>query len=303
VAVSSPWLAPALTLLTVGATFGAIFDSNHRTTFVIVTCVIVAATFAMAVRDRILKRSPDFRLAAPALLSLTALAAESFHNLETPGLVLLTAVLTYFFGRRSRTAAGVAEAAAAVSLAIVGSFLTFLAIIGGTRMAPILLIATTIWLVVWMPSRTRRVHDQDTLHVARSPDEVSAFLLDQRHLPLWYPGYVSSELEPDSELGVGATFRQIVEVRDQPMEAYVLVDEYEPGRRLCTRVIQAPGNARGCYTFSAEPGGTVAIYEYDGEQLYPTALIGGRLFVWDAISKVRTQRSHAFDKLKSILEA
>jgi hypothetical protein len=60
---------------------------------------------------------------------------------------------------------------------------------------------------------------------------------------------------------------------------------------------------RGCYAFSAEPGGTVATYEYDGEQLYPTALIGGRLFVWDAISKIRTQRRHAFNKLKSILEA
>jgi polyketide cyclase/dehydrase/lipid transport protein len=296
-------LVPALTLLTLGTTLGVVRDPNQRIAFVVATFVIIAITFALAVRDRIRKQSPDWRLAAPALLGWAALAAVSFRNLETPVLLLALAALTYFLGRRERRLAAAAEATSSAALQIVAAFLGFLGAIGGTRMAPILLIAAAIWFLVWMPERARRVRDQDTLHVERDPDEVSAYLLDQRHVPLWYPGYLSSELQDGNELGVGATFRQVVEPRGRPMEAFVVVDEYEPGRRLCSRVTQAPGGGRSCYSFSPEAGGTVATYEFDVEQPYPSALIGSTFFVGDALRKVRAQRRQAFDKLKSILEA
>jgi hypothetical protein len=87
------------------------------------------------------------------------------------------------------------------------------------------------------------------------------------------------------------------------MEAFVTVDEYEPGRRLCTHVMQAPGHGRSCYSFSPEGPGTVAAYEFDIEQPYPGALLGRVVFQGDALNKVRAQRRQAFDKLKSILEA
>jgi hypothetical protein len=296
-------VAPVLTLLTLGATLGVVIDPNHRFAFVVVTLVIVAVSVAMAIRDRIRKRSPDWRLAAPLLLGWTALAAVSFRSLETPVLLLALATLTYFLGRRERRLAAAAEATSSAALQIVAAFLGFLGAIGGTRMAPILLIAAAIWLLLWMPQRTRRVHEQDIFHVARTPEEVSAYLLDQRHLPLWYPGYVSSELQDGKDLGVGATFRQVVQPRGRPMEAFVVVDEYESGRRLCARVTQAPGGGRSCYSFSPEAGGTVAAYEFDVEQPYPSALIGSTFFVGDALRKVRAQRRQAFDKLKSILEA
>jgi hypothetical protein len=289
--------------LTLGATLGMLFDATHRAAFVVVTCVIVASTFAIAIRDRIRKRSPDWRLVAPWLLGWTALASESFRSFEAPVLLLVLAVVTYFLGRREHSLTAAAEATSAASLQIVAAFLGFLGAIGGTRMAPLLLIAASIWLLVWMPSRTRQVHDQDTLQIASPPNEVSAYLLDQRHLPLWYPGYVSSELLDGHELGVGATFHQVVAPRGHVMEAFVTVDEYEPGRRLCTHVMQAPGHGRSCYSFSPEGPGTVAAYEFDIEQPYPGALLGRVVFQGDALNKVRAQRRQAFDKLKSILEA
>jgi hypothetical protein len=303
VTVSSSWLAPALTLLTLATTLGVHFDSNHRLAFVIVTVVIVAVTFAIALVDRMNKRSPDWRLVAPLLLAWTALASESFRSFEAPLLLLALAVVTYFLGRRQGRLAAAAEATSAASFQILAGFLGFLGAIGGRPMAPVLLIVATIWLLVWMPSRTRRVHDQDTLHISRPPKDVSAYLLDQRHIPLWYPGYVSSELLEGHDLGVGATFRQVVDPRGHAMEALTRVDEYEPGRRLCSHVIQAPGHGRSCYSFSSEGSGTVAIYDFDIEQPYPGALLGSVMFLGDALRKVRAQRRQAFDKLKSILEA
>jgi hypothetical protein len=300
---SSAWLAPALTLLTLGTTLGVIFDSNHRTAFVIATCLIVTGTLAIGIRDRSRKLSPDWRLLAPSLLGWTALASESLRSFEAPVLLLALAVLTYFFGRRERRVAAAAEATSAASLQIVAGFLGFLGAIGGPLMAPLLLIGATIWFLVWMPSTTRHVHDHDTLQIARPPGEVSAYLLDQRHLPLWYPGYVTSELLNGHVLGEGAIFRQVVEPRGRAMEAFVMVDEYKPGLRLCTHLVHVPGRGRGCYSFSQVGQGTVATYDFDLEQPYPGALIGSVLFVGQALQKVRTQRRHAFDKLKSLLEA
>jgi hypothetical protein len=303
VIVASSWLAPELTLLTLATTLGVHFDSKHRVAFVIATVVIVAATFAIAVADRMNKRSPDWRLVAPLLLGWTALASESLRSFEAPLLLLAVAAVTYFLGRRQGRLAAAAEATSAASFQILAGFLGFLGAIGGSRMAPVLLIAATIWLLVWMPSRTRRVHDQDTLHISRPPADVSAFLLDQRQLPLWYPGYVSSEILGGHDLGVGATFRQVVQPRGHAMEALVTVDEYEPGRRLCSHVVQAPGQGRSCYSFSAEGSGTVATYDFDIEQPYPGALLGTVMFLGGTLRKVRAQRRHGFDKLKSILEA
>jgi preprotein translocase subunit YajC len=303
VAVPSSWLAPALTLLMLGTTMSLHFDSNDRIAFVIVTLVIVVATLAIALADRIRKRSSDWRLVAPLLLGWTSLASESFRSFETPLLLVALGVVTYFLGSRQGRLAAAAEATSVASLQIVAGFLAFLGAIGGPRMAPVLLIAASFWLLVWMPSRTRRVHDQDTLHISRLPADVSAYLLDQRHLPLWYPGYVASELVEGHDLGLGATFRQVVQPRGHSMEALTTVDEYEPGRRLCSHVIQAPGRGRSCYSFSLEGSGTVATYDFDIEQPYPGALLGSAMFIGDALRKVRAQRRHAFDKLKSILEA
>jgi hypothetical protein len=300
---SGSWPAPVLTLLTLATTLGVAFDSKHRTAFVVGTWAIIIGSIALLVGLRILGRASDWRLMAPYLVGVTALAAMTSYGLETAvGLAFLAAV-TYFFGTREHRAAAAAEATSSTALHVIAALLTFFAALGGSRLAPAWLISAAIWALVWMPASNRRIHDEDTLHIARGPEEVSAYLLDQRHLPLWYPAYISSELLDGHSLGVGATFRQVVEFRRRPVEALVIVDEYEPGRRLCTHVAQVPGRGSSCYSFSPEGSGTTATYTYEGEQPYPGALIGSMLFVGGAVRRVRERRSEAFGKLKSILEA
>jgi preprotein translocase subunit YajC len=299
-------MAPALTLLTLAGAVGVILDTSHRTALLVFTAVVVVASMLVFIAQRILKRPLDWRLSAPLLLGVAALAAESTvrsYGFQIAAIFAVMAVLTYFFGRRERRLAAAAEANSSASLQIAAAFVAFVAAAGGTYAAPVVLIAATVWLLVWMPSRTRRVHDQDILRVARTPEEVSAYLLDQRHLPLWYPGYVSSELLNGHDLSVGATFRQVVRPRGHAMEGFVTVDEYEPGRRICSHVIQTPGHGRSCYSFTPDGSGTIPTYDFDMEQPYPPALIGGVAFLGDALRKMRAQRRQAFDQLKSVLEA
>jgi hypothetical protein len=299
----SPWPAPVLTLLTLAGTLGAALDASHRTAFVVGTVIVVAGSMALFAGPRFMGRDLEWRLAAPFLLGVTAFNALTADGLESSLAFAIVAVITYVFATRERRIATAAEGTSSASLLIIAGLLSFFAAIGGTLLAPAWLVAATIWLLVWMPSRTRQIRDQDTLHLARGPGEVSAYLLDQRHLPLWYPSSVSSELLDGDDLGLGATFRQVLEIRGRPKDALVMVDEYEPGRRLCTHVMQVPGRGRSCYTFSPEGAGTVATYTYDGEQPYPAALIGSMFFIGGALRRVRAQRHEAFDKLESILEA
>lgn len=300
---SSSWPAPVLTLLTLAATLGVVFDSKHRTAFVVGIWVLILGSFALFVGQRILRRAPDWRLIAPYLVGVTALAAMTSYGLETAVGIALLAVVTYYFGTRERRAAAAAEATSSTALHVISALLAFFAALGGQRLAPAWLIAAAIWALVWMPASNRRLYDEDTLQIARRPEQVSAYLLDQRHLPLWYPSYISSELVNGQEPGVGATFRQVVEFRHRQVEALVMVDEYEPGRRLCTHVTQVPGRGHSCYSFSPDGGVTKATYTYEGEQPYPGALIGSMLFAGGALRRVRERRHEAFEKLKSILEA
>jgi hypothetical protein len=292
-----------LTLLALGGTLGATLDSKDRATFVVVTVIVIAASWGLFVGQRTQKSNPDWRLVAPFLVAVPALAAETPYGLGDAGAFAVLAVLAYFLATRERRIATAADATSSASLLILAALLAFFAAIGGTLLAPAWLITAGIWLLVWMPSRTRHIRDQDTLHVTRSPDEVSAYLLDQRHLTLWYPSYVSSELLDGHDLGAGAIFRQVVEFRGRPREAMVIVDEFEPGRRLCTHVMQVPGRGGSCYSFAPEGDGTAATYTFDGEQQYPATLIGSMFWVGGALRKVRVQRQEAFGRLKSILEA
>jgi Polyketide cyclase / dehydrase and lipid transport len=292
-----------LTLLALAGTLGATLDTKHRTAWAVGAGIVAAGSMALFVGQRILRRDSDWRLAAPLLLGVTALYALTSHDVEPAAAFAVLAVVTYIAATRERRIAAAAEGTSAAALFIIAALLSFFASIGGVLLAPAWLVAATIWTLAWMPSRTRRIRDQDTLHIARPPEEVSAYLLDQRHLLHWYPSYVGSELLDGHDLGAGAIFRQVVEIRGRPKVALVMVDEYEPGRRLCTHVMQVPGRGNSCYSFASEGGGTAATYEFDGEQPYPGALIGSMLFVGGALRTVRAHRREAFDRLKSILEA
>jgi hypothetical protein len=298
-----PWLAPLLTLLSLGAALAAALDSQRTAVYTIAATVIAAGSLAVFLRERQRRPDADWSLTAPAMLELTLLSAVTPVGLGIGALLVLAAAAVFGWGARQRDLSVFAEATSAGAWLATAAGLALVAAIGGAHGAVVWLPVVALWLLVWMPSATRSIHHQHTVHVRRPRDELSAYLMDQRNLPAWYPGYESCELLDGHQLGKGATFRQVINLRGRRREARVTVDDYEPGQRLRTSVVDEPRRASGSYTFLADEDGTQAVYEVQGEQSYPTALTGSMLVIRATLRRVTAQRQAAFDNLKAVLEA
>ena len=281
------------------------FDSSRTIQYLIAAILIAAMPGALFIRQLSRGTDPDWRLTAPVLLMVCLLSVASGMGLVfAAGCFLAGAVMFRLAPRQGTLGAASQFTAAALFMTTAGGIGLIGWVVGaGQQSVAVLLAAVAAWLLLWMPPSIRGIRDRQAVHIRRAPEEVSAFLLDQRNLVAWYPGYTSSELLGGPGLGKGSVFRQVIGFRGRTQEGRVIVDEYEPGRRLCTRLLDAPGRGGSCYTFAREDGGTAAVYEYSGEQLYPSALSGSMLLIGRALSRVRVQREGAFEKLKAILEA
>lgn len=300
---SAPWLAAALTLLTFAAAMAGALEPGSRTVYGGAVLVVAAASAALFAHERSRHGFGDWRFCAPAVFAVMFLAAETGTGILIVAVMLLSALVSYRWMIRGTDLGTVAEASSATAMLTIAAGLAAMGAVGGPLIAPALLPLGAIWLLVWMPQRTRQIREPFPFHIACPPEKLSAYLVDQRNLVAWYPGYKSSELQEGHDLGQGAVFRQVIEFRGRSQFASVVVDEYVAGRRLCTHVIDVPGRGASCYTFSDGGGGTDAVYEYMGEQSYATALTGTMLLLGGTLRKLREQRQGAFDRLRSILEA
>lgn len=300
---STPWLAAALTLVTLAAAVAGALDNGGRAVYGGAVLLIAAASAALFARGRSWQGFGDWRFWAPAVLGLMFFSAETGAGILIVAALLLLALLAYRGMVRGPDLRTVAEASSATAMLTTAAGLAALGSFGRPLFAPVFLPLAAIWLLVWMPQRTRQIREPFPFHVACPPEKLSAYLVDQRNLVAWYPGYKSSDLQQGHDLGQGAVFRQVIEFRGRSQSASVVVDEYVAGRRLCSHVIDVPGRGASCYTFSESGGGTDAVYEFMGEQSYATALTGTMLLMGGTLRKLRAQRQGAFDRLRSILEA
>jgi hypothetical protein len=300
---SAPWLAGALTLLTLVAAMTGALEPGSRTEFGGAVLLVAAASGALFARGRSRQGFGDWRFLAPAALAITFLAAETGAGLVLVAVLLISALVSYQWMVRGRDLAAVSEASSATALLTTCAGLAALGWFGKPLAAPVVIPLAAIWLLVWMHPRTRQIRDPFPFHVACPAEKLSAYLVDQRNLVAWYPGYKTSELEEGHDLGEGAVFRQVIEFRGHPQSARVVVDEYAAGKRLSTHVIDVPGRGASRYTFTESGGGTDAVYEFLGDQSYATALTGTMLLIGGTLRKLRAQRQGAFDSLRAILEA
>lgn len=300
---SAPWFAAALTVLTLTSGLGTVLAPDSRTAFTAAAVLTVGISAALFVRGRSRDGFGDWRFCAPAVLGVMVLSAQTPVGLVIVTVLLLFALVSYRLMVRRPDLGAVADASSATALLTTAACLAALGLIGGPRGLPVLLPVAAIWLLAWMPLRMRQIREPFAFHVACPPEKLSAYLVDQRNLVAWFPGYTRCELLDGHDPGQGAVFRQVIELRGRTQVASVVVDEYEAGHRLCTHLIGVPGRGGSCYAFTAAVDGTDAVYEYSGEQSYATSLTGTMLMLRGTLGKLRVQRQEAFGKLRSILEA
>ena len=297
------FLAPAFTVLALITAAGLALDGRDPAGWAIGLTVVSVVPAALFLIQRTRGIDADWRLSAPTVLALVLLAAVFQGGIAISVLLLVAGAASYLRARTERSMGALAETAAATNWLLIAGLLSLpTAGFGQNWVTAAWLCISALWLLLWMPTSLRRVESRSAFHVSRPPEEVAAYLLDQRHLTDWYDGYLQSDLIDSQALGLGAIFQQVVRIGKQQLEATVTVTEYDPGHRICSSINAVPDHVTGCYTFSRDEGGTVAVYDFTSEQPYSGALMGNRLFLAKAMAKAQLQRQAAYAKLKSILE-
>ncbi|MDX6487053.1 MAG: hypothetical protein QOF43_2206 [Gaiellaceae bacterium] len=77
-----------------------------------------------------------------------------------------------------------------------------------------------------------------TVEIARTPEEVFAYLTDVSNLPHWQSGVHSASLE--GELGAGAHINESRHMLGRELHTSLAIEEYEPPRLFTLRALDSP---------------------------------------------------------------
>jgi uncharacterized protein YndB with AHSA1/START domain len=117
--------------------------------------------------------------------------------------------------------------------------------------------------------RILRIRIDDTFTVARSPEDVFAFMAEPENLAKWQTvkTYVTPLTEGPTRLG--SRFREGTKVGPRRWDQVVEVTEFESGRVFGVKVTEGPQSS-GCWTM--EPDGAGARVRFDGDFRAPRLL-------------------------------
>ena len=101
--------------------------------------------------------------------------------------------------------------------------------------------------------------------IARPRDEVARYAVDWRNDPAWIRALSESELVTEPPLRVGSRVRRLAGFLGKRIEYVNEVVEYEPGRRLVMRSVQAPFPMTVVYEFEDAGAGTLMRIRADGD--------------------------------------
>jgi uncharacterized membrane protein len=101
--------------------------------------------------------------------------------------------------------------------------------------------------------------------IARPRDEVERYVVDWRNDPAWIRALSESELVTDPPLRVGSRVRRVAGFLGKRIEYVNEVVEFEPGRRLVMRSVQAPFPMTVVYELEDAGAGTLMRIRADGD--------------------------------------
>lgn len=142
------------------------------------------------------------------------------------------------------------------------------------------------------------VRIQGSTLIARRPDEVFAFVADERNEPAYNPRMTRVELLTPGALGVGTRWRATVESGGRPMDMTMAVTEFAPPRRLASRTTMPGADVRGAITFDPDPVGTRLAWSWE---LRPRGVLRLAAPLIGVIG--RRQEAAMWTRLKQLLES
>lgn len=139
--------------------------------------------------------------------------------------------------------------------------------------------------------------------IQRDPAAVFSFVADAQNLPLYVPTVLSVEKLTEGPIGPGTQFRSKMQLTSTTtVEAIAQIVDYEPSRRMTSRVISSPTPNLDVVTFTPADGGTLLRARLESEVSFNLALVGQAFRIPQARRQIMAAQQSSWIKLKQLLE-
>ena len=134
------------------------------------------------------------------------------------------------------------------------------------------------------------------VEIARSPEEVFAYLTDVSNLPSWQSGVHSAEL--DGEPRAGARIRESRHMLGRELHTTLEIEEYEPSRLFTLRALDSPVPFSVQHELEPSGGGTRLTVIGQGDAGMLPGFAAGIM-----ARRAEKQFRKDFERLKRLLES
>lgn len=160
-----------------------------------------------------------------------------------------------------------------------------------------------LWVLLWTPPSLRRVQVENSVLIQRDPAAVFPFVADSQNEPLYVPTVLSIDKITDGPVGSGTQFRAKMQLTQATTrETIGEIVDYEPNRRVTTRVTSGSTPNLDVITFTPADGGTLLRVRFESEISFNLALVGAAFRIPQARRQTMAARQSGLTKLKQILE-
>lgn len=187
--------------------------------------------------------------------------------------------------------------------ALIADALVFLVALASPGIGLLICAVAAGWIVIWCLPTLRKVRVSSSYLVNRSQDAVFTFISDSRNTPRYEPDVESVEMLTSGPVGPGTRFRYRVRLGRTFAVGVEEVVDYEPNRRVTTRVAGAKDPNLTEFTFEPIDGGSRVTNCFTSERSIASALVGGYFREPATTRKLLERRRAGEARIKQILES
>jgi carbon monoxide dehydrogenase subunit G len=137
-----------------------------------------------------------------------------------------------------------------------------------------------------------------TIEVARTPEDVFAYLTDVSNLPVWQSGVHTAQIEDAGAPRVGARIRESRHMLGRELDMTLEITEYDVPRVFALRALDSPVPFTVRHELAAQDGGTLLTVTGVGEAGLLPGFAAGIM-----ARRAEKQFRKDFERLKKLLEA
>jgi uncharacterized protein YndB with AHSA1/START domain len=160
-----------------------------------------------------------------------------------------------------------------------------------------------LWVLLWTPVWLRRVEIESSVLIQRDPAAVFSFVADAQNLPRYTPRVLSVEKITQGPVGPGTQFHSKMQVTPTTTsEAIAEIVDYEPNRRMTSRVTTGSTPNLDVITFTPADGSTLLSARFESEVSFNLALVGAAYRIPQARRQIMAAYQSSWIRLKQVLE-